>query len=85
MVLTARKKPARAEVASHAANAASLCGTVTMMPSTFRVFRIVAMKLAKSTAATCIGMQIASTPRWANAAVTPAGDRTCAMGSPTIG
>src|SRR5574343_1765471 len=83
-VLTACKKPARSEVVAHRSKHANLCGTVTMRPSTLCASDTPRVQPAKSAGRTWAGMQTALRPASRKAWVTPAGDFTWAIGSPTM-
>ena len=73
-----------AEASMHSGSAANLCGTVTMMPSQLRIAVVAAIHAGRSGGATCAGTTIRSAPRARSASVNPAGDFTCAIGSPTM-
>ena len=84
MVLTVCKNAARSDVVAHRSKHANLCGTVTMMPSALRCRPTPATHAARSAGGTWAGTTTASRPALWNAAVTPAGDLTWAIGSPTM-
>ena len=84
MVLTVCRKAPRSEVVAHRSVQANLCGTVTMMPSTFCASEAPRTQSARCAGDTCAGTQTASRPWSARARVTPAGDFTWAIGSPTM-
>ena len=75
---------ARSDVVSQYRNATGLCGTVMMMPSRFGSFLASAKNAARSAGLTCSGIMIASCPRISKPCVIPAGDFTCAIGSPIV-
>ena len=84
MTLVEPAKRARSVVSSQWPSAAILCGTVTTIPSTFRVARAAAMKPSRSAGATCAGTTSALAPRSTRMPVSAGGDFTCAIGSPTM-
>jgi hypothetical protein len=73
-----------AVVSRHSGSTSNLCGTVTMMPSQLRIAVVAAIQADRSAAATWAGTTIASAPRDRSISVTPAGDFTWAIGSPTM-
>ncbi|SAK56645.1 hypothetical protein AWB80_02180 [Caballeronia pedi] len=64
--------------------ALNLCGTVMITPSQFCKRAMPAKNVSRSSGATCAGITIASRLAARSAAVTPEGERTCAIGSPTM-
>jgi hypothetical protein len=64
--------------------ASNLCGTVTTMPSTLGMRSAIEKNTARSAAFTCAGTTMTSAPRARRASVTPWGDFTWAIGSPTM-
>ncbi|EWS61365.1 hypothetical protein Y695_04535 [Hydrogenophaga sp. T4] len=84
MVLTVCRKAARSEVVAQRSVQANLCGTVTMMPSTFCASEAPRTQSARWAGDTWTGTQMALRPWSAKACVTPAGDFTWAIGSPTM-
>ena len=75
---------ARSVVVSQWRNATGLCGTVITMPSRFGSFLARRKNSSTSAGFTCSGIMIASLPRAAKPCVMPAGDFTCAIGSPMV-
>jgi hypothetical protein len=82
--LTAPMERARGVTMAQQRAASNLCGTVTMTPSTLGMRSASAKNAARSAARTCNGTTMTSAPRARSDAVTPCGDFTCAIGSPTM-